>query len=274
MLYSNDHLVEKLKEKLWFARNTIIDMLKEPFGDMFRSYYSCRDRKEARQWERDVITNVIETATKIEKTSQYCQDTAYCPLCGGGTSSYGGGGFTYPEGLRRHLEGHGGKTHQCSVAKEIFALAMDHWNEKFKEQELKEQVDKAKNLEKRKKEEILYRIRPFDEPEVIDAGYSWKDPRDSDAMTWAEDRLKNLGFTLELTDRIKSYFKDYKNVIVFADPRSNKRIDFFVYKKPLPKSKSRLNKFSLGNFYFLDTWKKDLSEKFEARIKDFESKIE
>jgi hypothetical protein len=92
-------------------------------------------------------------------------------------------------------------------------------------------------------------------------------------MTWAEDRLKNLGFTIGLTDRTKSYFKDYENLIVFADPRFNKRIDFFVYKKPLPKNKSKLDKFSLGNFHLLDTWKKDLSNKFEARINDLESKI-
>lgn len=273
--YSSEDENRKLKDQLYFARITIIHLLKDPFSKIMKGYHSCNNREEGRQWENHVVEQVIENTLPNKPKHQFYQETAYCPLCGSGTSSYGGSGFTYPEGLKRHLEGYG-NTHQCSITNEVFSLARDHWQDEFREQELIEQREKAEKTTKRMREETLYKIEPFNEPELIDRGYSWNGTRDSDGMAWAEDRLKSLGFTTLNENNVKSYVKEYENLIVFADPRSNKRISFLVFKKPLPKRKPRTGmfKYRIGHFDFQDSWKNELPKKFEKRIDGFAQKSE
>ena len=42
-------------------------------------------------------------------------DRAYCPLCGGSSQNfYGGEGYAYPDGLRRHLES-SYNAHRCAI---------------------------------------------------------------------------------------------------------------------------------------------------------------
>jgi len=129
------------------------------------------------------------------------------------------------------------------------------------------------NIKLKKKKEIQYQIIPLEEPELIDRGALCGSPRENEELIWAEKRLAILGFSIKLEGIVKSYIKNYDKVIVYADPRSKNKIQFFIFKKPLPKRKPRsgLYEYQIGNFYFLDTWKNDLIKKFEKRIEHIQS---
>ena len=273
MIRSSDDKIKRLKEELWFARKTIIELLPGPFSDLFRGYYSCNNRSESIEWMNNLLAEIIENTSVIESPHSYFGDTARCPLCGATSSDPYRDGFTFPEGLRRHLEGYG-NTHQCSVMREVEALVWDYWNEQFAEQEQKEKEEEHRLRQERMKTEILYISEPFGEAELLDGRYSWSDSRNEEGIQWAEGRLEILGFNIHLNGRMKTYIKEYDDLVVYSDPRTDKKIDFRVFSKPLPKRRpSRgLYKYNVGHFSFQDTWKHNLPEKFEKRINDIREK--
>lgn len=78
-----------------------------------------------------------------------------------------------------------------------------------------------------------------------------------------------MEFDIHTDNNIKSYTQGYGDFVVFADLRSHGRIDVSVYKKPLPKRKSRAGRVKgyAGSFHILDSWKNSLGDKYEKRLK-------
>ena len=129
----------------------------------------------------------------------------------------------------------------------------------------REDLERQNRLDERRSWETLFLLSPYDVLWLIDEGIPGKELRSDDEMKRIESRLVQLGFHIKLEDRIKSYFQELDQKIVYADPWFNKGIKFFVFKKPLlkrPTSKSSRTQL-LGSFEFLDRKEKDLKKHYE-----------
>jgi hypothetical protein len=81
---SQDDEIRKLKDDLYTARCTVIEILGEEIERVLFSYLS---------------------GMKEGAKPTYDGDRARCPLCGGSSQAPYAAGFAFPEGLRRHLLG-------------------------------------------------------------------------------------------------------------------------------------------------------------------------
>jgi hypothetical protein len=139
-------------------------------------------------------------------------------------------------------------------------LAKKDWDERFHEAE---ERAKAKVLE-RKKSETLYKVGPSHKPELLDQGSSLSDKaRTLVELARAEARLANLGFLTTTVARVTSYIDEREQFVVYADPRRNGRISFWVYAKPIPKQGHNR---PITDFHLRDEWKNDIRGKYEARL--------
>jgi len=111
---------ERLERELYVARRTIVEISPEPVRDLFRSAILCGSIREATDWERRAIDAVLVMAEPVDNG---LADHAYCPLCGRGSSAPYSGGFVYPEGLTRHLEGRSAR--RCPVMEQVWGLCID-----------------------------------------------------------------------------------------------------------------------------------------------------
>ena len=197
-------------------------------------------------------------------------DRAYCPLCKDGSTAPYDRGFSVPEGLYRHLIGFG-NVHQCVVMDAAFKLILDSWGNEFRAVEERERREKLEHIAQRKQTEILYRLAPNREPEFIDNSAYGSSVRNDDQLSAAESRIRELGLEIILEANVKSYICDYGDLVVYADPRLNGRIDFSVYKKSTYKRTGSLGtRFrELGSFYLLDSWKQEIRQKYQERLSKF-----
>jgi hypothetical protein len=235
-------------------------------SNLLSGYYSCKTRADATRWEHDVVQAIIEKADLLNnQTSSFGGPRAYCPLCRCGSQGPFDEGFAVPEGLRRHLFGWG-NSHRCRVTEAAFALARDHWKTTVDEAERQQHIADAEEVLRRKKIEILFRVDPYKDPELIEEGCHFDDkPRTEEELQWAEDRLRHLGFEVLMDERVKTYTKEYDAWVVYADPRFQKKISFCVHRKP--ESKRRRPSSPCDSFFLMDSWKNDLHEKFEYRFR-------
>lgn len=112
------------------ARTTILELMPEAVQEAVKGYVSCKAHDDVRQWERGAIEKILLLAQSkpAKEMDEYASftDRAYCPLCGGSAQTiYGGKGFAFPDGLRRHLEG-SYNSHRCSVFEAIQGLCREH----------------------------------------------------------------------------------------------------------------------------------------------------
>jgi len=266
-----DGEIRRLKDDLYQARRTIVCLMPEPVQEILDSYYRCTSRIELHQWESNVIDQLVELAKPVPRHTAYDTERAYCPLCGGSAQSIyqSQQGFSLPIGLQRHLEGWG-NTHQCDVTVAAFKLARDWAHDKFHEIEQQEHAEADAKFAARKATETLYRIDPHREPELMGGGYQWRPVRGHESLSWAEERLEELGFKKMQEDRVKSYTQEHPGVIVYADPREEGRIEFLVYPSPTPpaprKSRREPNFAPRPQFTLMDAWKHDLQRKYSTRL--------
>ena len=256
--------IRRLQDELYHARYAIISLMPEETEKILTSYYySCKSRQETYRWTDIAAIEIIEFAKILSPEEGSCfSERAYCHLCGDGSNSYYETGFSVPEGLRRHLVGYG-NTHQCRVFEAAEKLARNHWHDEFSAAEKAEAIEKQKHTIQRRKTEILYKIAPNREPELIDEGFGIV-PRSDDEMAWAENRLVDLGFQISCETNIKSYINEQESLVVYADPRAKGEIKFTVYKKPL--SKSNRKRYWGNSFSLKDNWKNDIRGKYESRV--------
>ena len=94
MLRSKDDEIKRLKEELWFARTTIIDLVPAPFCEFFRGYYHCNTRSEGYEWRRNLVAEIIENTPVDDQENFGFQRTTRCPLCDDSPSHFYRDGFT------------------------------------------------------------------------------------------------------------------------------------------------------------------------------------
>ena len=148
-------------------------------------------------------------------------------------------------------------------------MAHEHWNDKFRDGELREQEQQAAIEQSRRASETLYLVDPYNAPELVDSslGYGYV-ARSTQELNWAEARLTELGFRKQEQDRVKSYVNKETACVVYADPRRLGEISFVVYRLPFPKRRPRITSlFSMSRrFRILDSWKNDLQSKYNKRV--------
>lgn len=257
-----EHEVRRLKDELDAARRTILSLMPDAIRGELTSYYRCESREASHAWLEHLANQLIARVAPTQ-SSAWNEPRAYCPLCRTGPDTAYGGGFMVPEGLRRHLVGWG-STSQCEVTEAAWQLAREHWDRQWRESE-NEAKEAARNLTaERRRTEVLYRTRPDREPELRDAVFLVS-PRVAGDWPAAEERLRSLGFSESLESNVKAYTREHDECLVYADPRGQGRIKFFVCPKPIPKRPSR--GYRVRDFYLLDSWKNDLEAKYQLRLR-------
>ncbi len=127
---AND-VIRHLRDDLNTARRVVIGLMPEQVRKVFEICYGCKSSDDMYQFEQNIIEKLLDLAwpRPAEEMREHFSSTdrAYCPLCGSSARSiYGGEGFAFPDGLRRHLEGSCG-AHQCPV----FAVIVSSYQEKM-----------------------------------------------------------------------------------------------------------------------------------------------
>lgn len=236
--FEQSDAIRRLQDELAMTRHAIIGLMPSEISTILRSYYSCENRLESIDWIDFVSKDLIENhAKRLPDEVSFFQDRAYCPLCGGGNDCGYNKGFTVPEGLRRHLTGWG-KAKECSVLHAARMLAEGYWDHMFLAQEKEEEEKKEKLLAARRLNEIIYCISLKDEPKLIDEVMRGE-AREHAKMGFAERRLADLGFQANQEKNIKSFTREYEDVIVYADPREANKIVFRVCRRPNKKGGRR-----------------------------------
>lgn len=252
--------IEKLRQELSSANRTILDLMPPNIRQILDSYHSCTSTDSIHEWRVEAIEKLIRSAKILSREEgSYWDERAYCPLCGDGSTSPYASGFKVPEGLRRHLDGYGNNS-RCGVMVAARKLAEDYLTWSYGASEKVQQAEQLKQIEERKLNETLYLTSPDGPPELIETGRYWSPERCDKGIVWAESRLTELGFKIKLDGKTKSYIDDREDIIVYADPRTDKEISFRAYKKPLSK---RANK-ALKHFKLRDSWKHGLKEKYQT----------
>ncbi len=261
--------IRRLRNDLYKARIAIIYLMPDDVQQLMMSYYVCESRRDAHAWLDRVTEEIMSRAKRLPPDQgSYLSDRAYCPLCKQGSSSPYESGFSLPEGLRRHLTGWG-NVHQCTVVESAMNLARDHWNEKFSGAEQAAAIEEQKRIVSRRKSESLYQTAPDLDPKLRDEGIGYVGrPRTANEMAWAETRLADLGFAAACDNNVKSYIWENGQCAVYADPREYGRIEFTVFKKPLPKKSRvpRARSWALNCFRLMDSWTNDIRGKFQSRL--------
>lgn len=96
---------ERLKdteERLFHAHNALRSVLPAAIYDLLTSDHKCLTRDDVWKWHDSVIESALKMAQIIQQPGS---DRAYCPLCGGTTTSPYIQGFDFPNGLTVHLRG-------------------------------------------------------------------------------------------------------------------------------------------------------------------------
>jgi hypothetical protein len=96
-----------------------MERVPEAAQKILAGYITCENRDAVWQWMSDAAENIVDLADRrpAQEMAVYqgTGERAYCPLCGGGALGPRiGEGFSWPEGLRRHLLGNN-NSQQCGV---------------------------------------------------------------------------------------------------------------------------------------------------------------
>lgn len=124
--------VKKLKEELYTVRRALIsaagtdaERILSPHSILVGadpSVPGASERARAWDWLEGVVGQLLDLANP-EPT--YSENRAPCPLCRGSSKSPYSTGFSFPEGLRRHLLG-AYNADQCEVTRAALELATDY----------------------------------------------------------------------------------------------------------------------------------------------------
>ena len=116
--------ISALKEALYLARRTILDLMPEHARKHLYSYSDCKSRGDAYKWRSSIVATLTVAAEPppVDIAPRDYVPRLMCPLCGYGGQL--GKGYQYPEGLQRHFEGR--LATSCPVIEAAFALCLDH----------------------------------------------------------------------------------------------------------------------------------------------------
>lgn len=127
---SQEDRIRQLESDLAVARMTIIELTGAKFESVLYPRSDVIKQQRVHLWFRDTVEKVLDLAEVITLEERWGgHRRAVCPLCGAEAQNFyhHGPGFTYPEGLRRHLHG-SHRSMQCAVTQAAHELAI-HWRD-------------------------------------------------------------------------------------------------------------------------------------------------
>ena len=259
MLFStNEDKIRYLEDELYSARRFIVSQAPARYKDILENLARCRSAAEFHSLEHSAAEDILTECQSTLSDDANWNRRILCPLCGDRPpSAYAEQGFTFPEGLRRHLTGYGNVS-QCDVFRACCKLVLDSKNY----EPLTESIAKNAKKAERIKTELLYKIEPDGQGQLIDEFHGT--PRTTTELLWAEERIVALGFEIKVEDNTKSYVMEEHDFSIFVDPRQRGTIEFRVFPKWL--KKKRLSITDCEAFDLRDDWKLDLSSKFKTRL--------
>lgn len=247
----------------------------EPLDRFLGGYHSCQSRSELGQWRRAVVDRIVDLASRAAPAVVNQWPRADCPFCRLP-------GWAIPEGLRRHLSGHGNIV-QCLVTVALWKQSADSLEDAFA------QADRAAAADQvaRRRSERMFLIDPERAPVLLNEGL-WgvlrEAPRNTEQLTAAEDRLRELGFAPEADGSVIAWKYRQEPYAVLADPRVAGRVRFCVYDEArlaAARDKRRRRRtdwndvvagFRAGPltaaFYLRDNWRNDIVGKFRTRLRE------
>jgi hypothetical protein len=266
---SSDDRIRTLEHDLYSARRAVVALLPQAIQTFVESYYDCQSWHEAHAWESGLVEQILASAAVLgREDGSYFGPRAYCPLCTSGSSGPYDRGFAVPEGLRRHLLGWG-NTGACSILSPVLDLARDHWRPRFEKAEAENRAKREAELAERRTRESLLLLGPNEQPVLNDERLDFdRQPRDQESMGWAEARLAQLGFELTESDRVRSFTKLIEDYVVYADPRAQGEVKFFVRRaaSPAPRRRRSHGTERYQTFVLPDKWRHQLDDKFSVRL--------
>lgn len=119
--------ISRLREELYILRSDLIRLMPDEIAKALTDFRKCNSERDFNSWCSVAIETIIQSSKKSAVASS--DGRVHCPLCGAGTTvitstSQYEAGFTFPEGLKRHLEGFG-NVRQCFITRAAFKKAFD-----------------------------------------------------------------------------------------------------------------------------------------------------
>jgi hypothetical protein len=99
--------MSRMREEMYRLRQTVVSLVPEPYRNVIQPPYDFT-QEQSRIWLNIAAIEVV----KLTETN--ADGKAPCPLCGEVSNYVGSTGFTYPDGLIRHLTGSHNARH-CPV---------------------------------------------------------------------------------------------------------------------------------------------------------------
>lgn len=261
--------IRSLREDLYFALELLADSLPAQIREVLRSYRDVVSLDESRGWLYYIAEAIVPFAQVVPRGPYDLVDRAPCPLCGGLPQSFGDTqGFAVPTGLAAHLRGHG-NAQQCEFTRLFLAAAHRDWAERFGGPGGSVARDQyERQMETRRGEEVQFQVNPYRSARLIDEGCYAGLVRKPPGMTWAEARLKAMGFKKTVDRKVVSFIKEYPRAVVYADPRKEGGLDFVIAAKPLDLNKPRWSIWSrpVKTYFVPDRWKNDLVKKLDDAV--------
>lgn len=126
--------LRKRDDQIFRLRRVILDLVPPAVGQVLLGYSACVTRQDANEWVVIAAERTVELADRRSAAemggSLGSGDRAFCPLCLRGTSTAGRArGFSWPDGLRRHLAGEG-NANQCWVLETFYDWATENATER------------------------------------------------------------------------------------------------------------------------------------------------
>ena len=209
---------EDLIEERYRLRRLVLDLVPAGYKKVLTSFYRCQTPEETADWLFQAIQGILELSRPDSLDIRWIdQPRVYCPLCGRGTTALYEQRYAYPEGLERHLYGRS-RVPACPVVEVAHAAAREYWRSRFAAQVEEQRQQEADYLRVRRRDEVSYIVSMGGDPLLSDE-YVYDDVRDAEGLSWAEARLKVLGFNLIEEGRTRQYIWEDDAVWAIADPR-------------------------------------------------------
>lgn len=241
--------VKSLDAKLYRLQRWVIDTLPPHLARLLQQAIYARGE--------DVLDKIVEAAEPLsdyERGMLNCR--AFCPLCKEGASSPYETGFAMPEGLLRHLMGHG-NVRSCQVMNILNDLqhrARAHAEESSADRDDREHYWAARRM---LSDETLYQTGPECAGQLaIESRNSIYGRRNQAQMDLTEGRLEANGFELKVDGRLRSLSMALREYVVYADARSIHGIEYRIFKGN-----------DLVTCFELKDGVQELRKKIEARLK-------
>jgi hypothetical protein len=146
-------------------------------------------------------------------------------------------------------------------------MVLDSRRENFDEFAAKEDAKKKTILESRRAQEPLFDLGSALGMRLIDEKLEFgMEPRDSNSLVLAVERLKTLEFEIIETGQTRKFTMISGEYTVYADPRSAGRIKMVVYPPAPARPRRGAHSVSYQTFEMHDSWKNDLKGKFAVRL--------